>query len=1486
MQWGCVRALLAAVAAVAAGQVAPPPRIIQTFAGADWVFTGDGKPAQEAPLARAPGVATDRQGNVFVADHVNHLVLKIAPNGILTIAAGNGVRGFSGDGGLATNAALNTPLDVAADSRGNVYIADSGTFRVRQVRPNGTIVTVAGGGSGGDGGPATSAALNSPAGVALDAAGNLIIAESGGRRIRKVAPNGIISTVAGTGQGGSSGDGGPATAATLTGPVGVAFDGLGNLYIADTGSHRVRKVDGAGVITTLAGDGLADYRGDGGPASRASLRGPRNVAADGAGNIYISDNGNSRVRKVGPDGIIQTVAGDGVQGTRGDDGPALQASLYAPAGIALDAANHLYIGDLLVGLVRKVDPAGIITTLAGNLGFRSFPEGAPARQAFLFQPGSVRLDAAGNFHIADQQNARIRQVSADGRVSTLAGTGVFGCAADGLAATAANIGFVGDVLMESTGTMLFSETGCSRIRRITTRGTLLTVAGNPLGLGGFGGDGGPATGALLRAPAQMSFDAAGNLYIADQGNGRIRRVTPQGIITTVAGNGQPSFSGDGGPALAAGIGAPSGVTFDLQGNLVITSPTIHRVRRVGADGRIQTIAGTGVRGFSGEGGPAINAMLNLPGRVRFDAAGNMFIADIANHRIRVVDPAGVIRTIAGAGTLGYTGDGGPATGAALNGPTDVAVDAAGNLYIADVQNDAIRVVLSGAPSFQVSPATLSFSASSGGAAAAEQLVSAFSPVTALPFSVAVATAGGGPWLRASPPSGLLPSTIHVTANPENLAPGTYSGSVTVTAAGAAPPTRSIAVSFTVERSEPPKLTAEPSGAAFSFLEQAAAETQQVKVFNRGGGSLAYAATATTNRGGQWLQAAPASGTVTAAGPVSLAVRADPSGLLEGTYTGLVRVSSSTTGESVDVAVTMSVSDIPQSILLSQSGLTYTAVAGGGVVPSQSFAVLNTGQGVMGWRIRASTLSGGASWLAATPGSGSSDARSLVVPFVEVAVNASGLAPGEYYGQVEVTAEEADNSPQNASIVVNVLPAGSDPGPLLRPTGLVFTGIAEGASPSSQTVVVSNLSSRTKSYVSGRLTSDERNWFASVPGSAAVTPQQPARIVVQPDLEGLTPGIRRGTLTLQFDDGTPRTVSLLFVLIAGQGTRSTVAQAGCTPSRLLPVFTLLAENFNVSAAWPNPVEVRVVDDCANPMVAGSVALTFSNTDPPLSLVSLRDGRWSGTWQARDARPGQVTVRATAEIRELGLAGSAQVTGGLQTNPNPPAIGAGAVVSAASYAPRAPLAPGSLVAVFGTRLSEGLGESNRLPLETLLAGATVLIGGRPMPLLFASEGQINGMVPFGIAANTRHQVVVRRGSSYTVPESVTVAAAQPAVFSKDATGKGQGLIVDTAFQLVEPGNAVRAGDAIVIYCSGLGAVDPPVTAGLPAPASPPLSETVDPVSVSIGGVQAQVFFAGLAPGFAGLYQVNAFVPPGVAAGNEVPVIVSVAGQSSPPVTIAVQ
>jgi sugar lactone lactonase YvrE len=761
-------------------------------------------------------------------------------NGYIYTYAGNGIQGYSGDGGAASTAELSWPRGVSLDAGGNLYIADTSNDRIRRVdAASGIVTTVVGGtqGSSGDGGPAISAELSYPEGVTSDAAGNLYIADTLNNRIRKVdAATGIITTVAGNGTGGFGGDGGLATNALLDVPAAVALDTSGDIYVADTGNNCIRRVDAiTGIIITVAGDGNAGFSGDGGPATKAELTTPFGIAVDASGNLYIP--GDLRIREVSAaTAIITTIAGNGIQGYSGDGGPAVDAEFWDTEGVTVDTSGNLYIADTADGTIRRVSAAtGIIITVAGDGVDGYGGDGGPTTSAELHYPEDAALDGAGNLYIADTWNNRVRVVRPNtpeittnttltavsttltvgqtltltatvtqasggtpagtvtfnnGTVSlgsaTLNGSGVAtltftpavgnysvtasygGSSTDspsrstppdlvtvnGIATTtslsASAISLpVGQILTVTatvdaasgstpTGTVTFlngttslgsgslnnsgvatlaitpsvgsysiiasyggsttddasSSTAVSvSVTSASNSPNIYTFAGD--GVLGYNGDGELATSAELNGSVQMAMDTNGNVYLADGYNHRIRKVfASTGTIATVAGNGTSGYSGDGGPAIDAELENPNGVAIDAAGNIYI-SDSFFTIRKVdAATGIISTIVGDGVQ-YQGPvicgSGQAINVEIYSPTAIALDHAGNIYFAE-GNDICKVEAATGIISRFAGdvGGGSGYSGDGGPATSAELNFPLAMTLDTSGNMYIADTDNQRVR----------------------------------------------------------------------------------------------------------------------------------------------------------------------------------------------------------------------------------------------------------------------------------------------------------------------------------------------------------------------------------------------------------------------------------------------------------------------------------------------------------------------------------------------------------------------------------------------------------------------------------------------------------------------------------------------------------------------------------------------------------------------------------------------------------------------------
>ncbi len=683
--------MLAWAAALPAAEV--PAYTIQTVAGSSNM--GDGGPATAAQIGSIQGVAVDAKGDLFLSDTNNHRVRRVDTGGIITTIAGTGTAGFSGDGGPAGSAQLNLPYGLAVDAAGNLYIADLGNNRVRKVSPDGIIVTIAGTGVegySGDGGQANAAQLYTPRDVAVDAAANLYIAEFEGHRVRKVTPAGVIATVAGTGVAGLGGDGGPATVAELSFPAGLAVDRTGALYIADSGNNRVRKILSGGVISTLLG----------GSASTA-LATPTAVAVDRSLTVYVAEYLSPIVHSYTAAGAWSNFAGSGAIGYAGDGGPAIAAELMnASHDLAPDLAGDVFVADGM--RVREVYADGLISTAAGDGYLHAVGDGTPAISAILYQPSAVEFDTSGNLFIADTGTERVRIVLATGLIQTLAGDGLAGYNTDGVAATAAELNTPMGLAFDPSGNLLLSDTNNQRVREISA-GVISTFAGT--GVAGTGQEGLTPSETPLRGPRGVCTGRDGSVYIVDTDNHRVLVAPPAGVVTTFAGNGSPGDAGDGESARTAQLNLPSACALDGSGDMFIADTANHRIREVTPAGVIETVAGSGTAGYSGDGGAASAAALYAPSGVAVDGNGNLFIADTGNHAIRLVTPDGAIHTIAGQGTAGFSGDGGEGLAAFLNSPSGMLLDGAGDLYFADTGNNRVRRLVPETDTVTVGPAPVS-----------------------------------------------------------------------------------------------------------------------------------------------------------------------------------------------------------------------------------------------------------------------------------------------------------------------------------------------------------------------------------------------------------------------------------------------------------------------------------------------------------------------------------------------------------------------------------------------------------------------------------------------------------------------------------------------------------------------------------------------------------------------------------------------------------
>jgi hypothetical protein len=785
-------------------------------------FAGGGPnnvPATSANVNYPTGTATDGLGNFYIVSPNQSRVFKVNSSGTLTVLAGNGFPGYSGDGGPATQAelALETPSQIAVDSTGNVYIADTGNCIVRVVNASTGIISRFAGtpqycSFGGDGQSATAAgtSLSSPFGVAVDSSGNVYISDVYNYRIRQVNTSGTINTVAGNGTYCSSypcGDGGLATSASLGYAFSLAVDGAGNVFIPDFYNYVVRELNvSTGNISLVAGtpgtycfQSGSSFCGDGGPATSAGFYYIYGIASDARGNLFISDLYNYDIREVycadsavactAPGGFtkhdIYTVAGTGgTYGNSGDGGSATGATLGYAYGVAVDSSDDIFIPNYQYDVVRKVNAStATINTVAGNGTISYTGNNIPATGAVLNNPWGVAFDSTGNAYIADRGNCIVRKVDTSGVITLFAGTAAScGFGGDGGSATAvgAYLSSPSAVATDSAGNVYIADQYNLRIRKVDTSGNISTFAGD--GSYGFDGDG-PATSHSLYYPQAVATDAAGNVYIADFSNYRIRKVDISGNMTTIAGNGNYCYTysacGDGGPATSATMSNPSGVAVDKAGNVYFTDTSNSRVRQINTAGIIDTYAGNGANtGFGGDGGFATQTSLSYPEQVAVDPAGDVIIADTSNQRIRLVDGQGRIHTVAGNGGYGYSGpeENVLATTAELANPYGVGVDSSGNIYIGDTNNNLVRQV-SALAELNSSPSSVVFNAQQVGTTSPAATVTL---VSAGPLTIGSITPSAN-FTEQDDCPGSLPSgancTIDVYFTPTSA--GTVNGTLTI-----------------------------------------------------------------------------------------------------------------------------------------------------------------------------------------------------------------------------------------------------------------------------------------------------------------------------------------------------------------------------------------------------------------------------------------------------------------------------------------------------------------------------------------------------------------------------------------------------------------------------------------------------------------------------------------------------------------------------------
>jgi len=1470
------------------GATVSPAQVIETVIGR---FLATGKQGVDTPLGQPRGIAVDLEGNLIIADHFGQTVWRWErATGRMDVLAGGGARTDDSLPIPGRVAALDGPSHPAVDPLGNVYFTDTNTHRLRCINTDQQVVTIAGNGLRGFRGedsPASASRLFFPAGAAVDSDGNLYIADVANHRVRRVdSRTGRISTIAGTGNRGYSGDGGPGTAADLNSPQGIAVDPTGQrVYVSDRGNFRIRLIDvSSGVIETVVGTGKqtcpaglsndprCDPLGDGGPAAEASVNGPLAISLNPRGDLLIADTNNLRVRKV-VDGIIRTL---------------VPASLFfVPFGVAEDAQGNLFFADTIRNSVFRIAAGSRqIERIAGSADARD----GSSREAVLNGPGQLSRDAEGNVYIADVGHFRLRKFSPrDEQVTTVAGNGqpfFFGPFQENVPA-AESIAAPDGIFSDGDGNVWFTEASLHRVRRVDkATGLVKTVAGT-LFAAGFAGDGGPATEARLISPRAVAVDSIGNTYIADTGNHRIRKVEARsGIISTVAGTGVPGHSGDNLNGARAQITSPQALLIKGSDLLIAEGPSPldpasgHIIRRLDlSTGRITTAFGAGVRGYIGDGGPAALARFNQPNDLALSAAGDLLISDGGNNAIRrVSDVSGLVTTIAGNGESGFIGDGGLATLSRLFGPSGVAAGSDGRVYISDRFNNRLRVVDNRTigTALRLSLPTLKFSSRQGGRRLSQPLRLASTNARSLGWLADATTESGGDWLSVTPPAGLAPASLAIVVDTGGLAPGAYNGSVQVRAPGAVNRSETVAVELTIEEAQGPLLGVSPGSLTFSSEIDGEAQTRAIALSNVGTEASNWAAVSQTFGRVDWLEVTPGSGTVEVGSTSSAQVIVDPTGLRPGTHEGRISFLDSAGGDPLLIEVSLAVAAPAALLRASRQGFSFRTTAGSLATLPQEFFVVNQGQGAATVEVDV-ILQPGEDWLSVVPlanGLSVADADSpQSAPRFSVEASPAGLGPGLYTGTIVVRSEDASNSPLIGIALMQVNPVGTPPEPVLNQSSLSFEVQSGFGRVASQMVMVGSTGGSSLSFSASSQTESGDSWLSvtpdmgRVPGSAT-----PSMLAITVDPVSLSPGFHRGTVAIAAAAGQVQEIEVLVVAQPGP------EDPPCEPTSQAVLPRLLGNNFAVNVGWPIGLSARIVDNCNQPVTAAAVQVDFSAGTTQF-LEPLRAGEYAATWNP--GSPADATEIRFRSIRAPLSDGEQTISGRVGSQDMQPVVLDGQVLSQASG--RSVLAPGSLFVIRGERLASSIAEAGPGVWPEELAGVSVLMGASVAPVSLVSPTEIRGQVPFELAGESTAQAVILMPSGFA-SANLQLADVQPGVFTVDGSESGEAVAFDEASDAVGLGNRARVGEVVTVEATGLGALSEPLQPGEAAGENPP--NVTEPIEVLIGGVSVQPEAQTAAPNKVGRYHVRFRIPAGVALGDRVGLQLIQADAESNRATIAVQ
>ncbi|OFW29325.1 MAG: hypothetical protein A3J28_00900 [Acidobacteria bacterium RIFCSPLOWO2_12_FULL_60_22] len=673
---------------------------------------------------------------------------------------------------------------------------------------------------------------------------------------------------------------------------------------------------------------------------------------------------------------------------------------------------------------------------------------------------------------------------------------------------------------------------------------------------------------------------------------------------------------------------------------------------------------------------------------------------------------------------------------------------------------------------------------------------------------------------------------------------------------------------------PPSISVTPEALNLPATVGLAPTRHQLQISSLGG-TVNWSAEVAQLNGSGWLSAFPLSGSVPANLPSILTVEVNYAALGSASiYQGLVTITDTATGYVVAVPIAVVLSSTQARLVLSQPSFLYTVAGGGSAPPPQTLRVFNGGQGNLAWSIPANALP---SWLSVSPLAGSSGGDPSLATSATLSVNnaqVQTMPSGVYQALLPVSASGAVNDPQLVTVTLQRVPGATPASPLTSPNGLLFVASQGGAAPAGQDLTIANGGGGTLTVQSFASTTFGGNWLALSP-SGGTTASGPINVRVSVNPAGLSAGVYRGTIRSTFSSGASQEADVLLV-VAPPGTlpqrlRSgpPTAVDGCTPQSMELIANTIGNGVSIPTSFPRVLLVNIVNSCG--IAVNDAAVVASAEGSTITLNSLRNGTYSGTWVPQRAGATSLTITALhpsfAPVTRSYAVSTAAAVEGVQL----PVLFTDGVVEGAGFTPRRPLAPGSILSIFGARLARQIAVASRIPLERELAGVRVRVGNQDLPLYFVAPDQINAQLPFEVKEGSSISVVVSANGLFTAPQNYLIAPAQPGIFIA-STGAA---ILDGQSRLITPANPARPGDTLQIYANGLGSTEPPVESGA---AGPPSSRVTNPVTVTIGGEDAPVVYQGLAPGFVGLYQVNVILPTSVPPGDAVPVFIRQNGITS--------